>query len=265
MKKIILFLIFIASCSPDQLDQWEGQKIFIDAQLKIDQPVSIFISNTINPVGIDSTKSIKNAKVNLIVDEVEKIDLFYNENTDLYESEYVVTSGKNYRLTVENDNEIIQSRVLDVPKFTFHKEVENIIFTQDTFSVDLKITIPEIHAYKINFKKNYSRFELAQFSRNRSFNTNNACYNETSALNCLLNKDVILSWKNTFSSNHVTLKKGDYIDLVIQFDSKELTDQKRYNEYNGNEGRLQSFSSGFKNGYGVFGYKYISSIRIYYE
>lgn len=268
MKKLFFYVVIfllVYSCQEssttlDLASTWEGERIFIDAQLNVDSPIEIAISTTINPIGEDSSVPIDTLHPYLLENGSNKITLTYEDGK--YVSEHKVNGGHTYQLYVDYEGEAIYSKELFIPEHDFSFMLKKKTVDADSLHMSTSVFIPDLDAYNISIRFEYSDFGMVQC--NKTLNYDNECYQETKELDCIRNSVLNMMLAMDFSQCYnYAYHENDFVDLFIAYDSKDLTDQLKNNSYNRHEfGQSEVFQSSFNGAYGIFAYRYENKIKI---
>ena len=254
------------SCSDSYIEEieidsvWEGERMFIDAQLSINEPISIAITKTVDPIGLDTVKYIDTLQP-YIMKGNDKITLAYDNLLNRYVSDTLVEGDFHYQLFVPSGDSLIFSEELFIPYYDFKVKVVKADITAQAAEIIWNYYVPDIDAYRIGMGVDHS-LEILQCLPSRKYS--NSCYDSLRQLSCVVEKQVDLKWNIDFSRCWTyEYSSDDFVELFLRFESKSLVDQRNNNRYNVAEyGLNDAFTSSFNGAYGIFGYRYEERNRV---
>lgn len=257
---ITLSLLSFVACNDELVleDTWEGERLFIAAEMVVGDSLEVKISRTFNPIlsAYPDDVEIADASVALITNSTDSIGLHWNDELRSYTTPYVITSPNCYRVIVIHDAELITSKEVCIPEVGINIVKDSLYADNNDFYFAANISLDNVDAYNVRFLYFFSPTLDRNYSESGAFSDiDTPCYTRTLDVNCLGDSNYNLVYSNSFFNYKYDPR--DYFAMSVSFLSKELEDITTDNSYNNGEFEINSsFTSSFDNAYGIFGYIY---------
>lgn len=241
-------------------DYWEGEKIFVLAQLNVNSNAEVTIQNTFNPVikPLPKKQILPDMTVFVLRDGFYFDSLSFDEGKNRYIGKKIIYGGHSYQIVIPQTSDTIKSQKLFFPDRQIKIESIETVIDQDTLRNQLMIKFN-------NFNSGFAKVNLSHPSRilmnskleslTKTYNSN-CINNSTVDLKCL--KDTLYCQKVflQYFPQRYSILKTDSVFIEVEYLSPELELL-----INGNSSKRIEFStnnpfkSSFTNAYGYFGYK----------